>query len=769
MSDRPSPPSVKAAPSASATMPPTAASSQTAAPPRATAVPPTTFTASDEVHILDRLAVIYRYRHVAVAVFILTTAAMMIQGYSTVQIYQARAQILIEDERSTAVPGITSPENTYYEDPEPYYKTQYRILKGRDLTRRVVKRLHLERVPEFNGTAAPPSGPTVFVRNLEDRIKRLVKPAPPIPVEAPKPDESADESALVSEFLGRVEVIPITGSRLVDVTFTAMDPTFAATAINTLVDEYVEQNLQLKLQATQNMLDWLDKEVANQQLKVQESERSLASYRDKQNALSLDEKQNIVLARVNKLNDDVMMAKTKRAQKEVLFNQIKAINGGQASDTIPAVAQSSAVQTAKNRLIEAQRAKAQLQDRYMEKHPLMQKALSDLQEAQRQYDVEVGRAVQQIKNEYDTAVLEEQTMSRALDAAKSDAQDLSRKSVDYNVMEREANSNRQIYQSLLQRENELRVSSNSHANNVRVVDHAEVPKAPITPTGRRTWLVSLGIGLVLAIAVAYGLDYMNDTIKTPEDVTRRLKMHFLGLVPSVRGDKHPLLASARVPHDFGESFRALRTSLLSRFPGPGTKIIVVTSAQPLEGKTTTAANIAMALAYGGSRVLLIDADMRRPGLHRPLRLTNERGLSQVLVGQARVRDVIQRTVDPNLLAITAGHPPPNPSELLASERMKTLLTNLAHGPFDWIIIDTPPVLAVTDAVILAPLVAGVTFVIGAEMTRRRLAERAIETVAQTQPKFTAVVLNKVDFARNRYYYSRYYGHQYKNYYAEAAV
>ena len=142
----------------------------------------------------------------------------------------------------------------------------------------------------------------------------------------------------------------------------------------------------------------------------------------------------------------------------------------------------------------------------------------------------------------------------------------------------------------------------------------------------------------------------------------------------------------------------------------------------------------MALAYGGARVLLIDADMRRPGLHRPLRLTNERGLSQVLTGQARVRDVIQRTVDPNLLAITAGKTPPNPSELLASERMKTLLTNLAHGPFDWIIIDTPPVLAVTDAVILAPLCPASTFVIGAEMTRRRLAERAIETIMQARPE-----------------------------------
>ena len=131
-------------------------------------------------------------------------------------------------------------------------------------------------------------------------------------------------------------------------------------------------------------------------------------------------------------------------------------------------------------------------------------------------------------------------------------------------------------------------------------------------------------------------------------------------------------------------------------------------------------------------------------------------------------DVIQRTVDPNLLAITAGPPPHNPSELLTSERMKTLLTNLEHGPFDWIIIDTPPVLAVTDAVVLAPAVSGVTFVVGAEMTRRRLAERAVETINATQPKQMAIVLNRVDFARNKYYYSRCYGHQYKNYYAQAA-
>jgi len=446
---------------------------------------------------------------------------------------------------------------------------------------------------------------------------------------------------------------------------------------------------------------------------------------------------------------------------------VKSVSGTTSADAIPAIVSTVQVQALKGKMNELIREKSRLEERYGPKNPQVQANAAQIQDTQRQIDFETSKAVQTIKNDYETAVLQERTLSVNLEAAKADAQDLSRKSVGYNVMEREAKSNRLVYESLLQREKELRVSSNSRQNNVRIVDRAEVPKAPLAPTGRRTWMVSVMIGLVLALGVAFGLDYMNDTIKTPEDVNRRLKLPFLGLVPSVRGEKHPLLTSSHVPHDFGESFRALRTSLISKYPEPGTKLIVVTSAQPLEGKTTTAANIAMALAYGGARVLLIDADMRRPGLHRPLRLTNDRGLSQVLVGQARVRDVIQRTVDPNLLAITAGKTPPNPSELLASERMRTLLTNLSHGPFDWIIVDTPPVLAVTDAVILAPLVSGVTYVIGAEMTRRRLAERALDTIMSARPRYAAVVLNRVDFARNKYYYSRYYGHQYKSYYAEA--
>jgi len=730
------------------------------------------YTPDTDVHILDRIAVLYRYRRIAIAVFVLTSAAMMIQGYSSIQLFRAQGRLLIENERATAVPGLDAANEQFYEDPEPYFQTQYKILRGRDLTRRVIKKVKLDQIPEFNGTAKPPDTPLTLLTSARARVMALLWRQPEVVQEAPKADETPDESGLISAFVSRVGVEPVRGSRLVDITFDSLDPRFAALATNALMEEYVEQNLQSKLSASENMLEWLGKELANQQTKVEESERALAEYRDKQNAMSLDDKQNIVVSRLNALNDALTRAKMARVQKETQYTQIKPllVSGTSASpDSLPITIQSAQLQTLKGRMTELQQKKVQLSGRYGEKHPAILEVNAQITDTQRQLDLETQKALQSVKNDYDSALLEERTFAQNLEAAKADAQDLSKKSVGYNVMEREARSNRTIYESLLQREKELRVSSNSRSNNVRIVDSAEVPKSPLAPAGRRTWLMSFAIGLALAVGVAFGLDYMNDTIKTPEDVTRRLKLPFLGLVPSVRGDKHPVLASAHVPHDFGEAFRSLRTSLMSRFPAEGTKILVVTSAQPLEGKTTTACNIAMALAYGGARVLLVDADMRRPGMHRPLRLTNERGLSQVLIGQARVRDVIQRTVDPNLLAITAGRTPPNPSELLGSERMKTLLSNLSHGPFDWIVLDTPPVLAVTDAVILAPLVNGVVFVIGAEMTRRRLAERALETVMAAPPRSAAVVLNKVDFARNKYYYSRYYGHQYKNYYAEASV
>ncbi len=694
------------------------------------------------------------------AVAILVVAAMMYQTYTTVPLFRAQARIQIDEEQTTVQTDFKEPYLAY-SDPEPYFQTQYKILQGRDLALRAVRHLRLDNVPEFNGQGATPPLLTQMIGTIKAKITAPFRGGAGTPRVTPA--TAGPENQQADAFIGRIQVSPVRGSRLVDVYFVSADPQFAARAINVVAEEYVNQNLEFRLQNTDKTLQWLTQEVAKQQSVVQASERMLAEYRENQNALSLEDKQNLIVSRLNQVNDAASRARTTRIQKEALYNQVTAAKD---RESLTSIAANPFVQQLKAHIGELERERVRLSERYGEKYPDLQRVNGQIIDAQRQLDAEIDKNVQAIKADYQAAVDEEKQLANDLEGQKVQATDLNRKSIDYSVLQREAESNRQVYESLLQREKELRVVSNSRANNVRLLDRAEVPGAPFTPNTHRAWLMALLFGFGIGIAAAFAIDYLDDTVKTPEDVTWRLHLNFLGLVPKVHGERHPLL-SGPVPHDFGEAFRALRTALVASSGTDATRLVAITSTQPLEGKTTTAVNIALALAIGGARVLLIDADMRRPSLHKAMRLPNDRGLAELLSGKARMREVVQRCGDPNLLVIPAGHTPSNPSELLASDRMRAFLHQLTTGPFDWVIVDTPPVLAVTDAVVLAPLVHSVAFVVGAEMTRWRLAERAIETLQAGHPRSIAAILNRVDFDRNRYYYSRYYGHQYKSYYAEA--
>ncbi|MBM3777790.1 MAG: polysaccharide biosynthesis tyrosine autokinase [Acidimicrobiia bacterium] len=731
---------------------------------------------SRQVHLFDRLAVVLKYHKIVLIIFVLVVSGMMYQTYTTTPMYQASARLHIEEEYTADVANLR--ESYYAQDPDAYYNTQYRILQGRDLGRRAVKRLSLAAVPEFNGTGATPTklsqitgaikaallAPFTGGEDPGDEEAELA--LDPEPESAPGEDtapEDDDTSGLVDAFLARVDVEPVPSSRLVDVSFVSADPEFAARAANVLAEEYVAQNLDFRLQNTNKDLDFLEQEVARQQAKVQESERLLADYRETRDAVSLDDRQNIVVSRLNQLNDAVTLARTTRIQRETMYNQVA---NARDRESLTAIVQNPLIQNLRARLAELRRDKARLSERYGEMHPEILRVDSQIADTERQIDAEVDRTVDAIRNDYEAALAEERSLTRDLDQQKGAVEDLGRKSVDYSVLLRQAESDRQIYDSLLARLQELRVVGNSRANNVRLLDRARVPGGPFTPDTRRAWMMALMLGLGLGIGAAFAIDYLDDTVKTPEDITWRLKLNYLGLVPKVRGGRNPML-SGPVPHDFGEAFRALRTALVLSHAGQHAHIQVFTSAQPLEGKTTTAVNVALALAIGGSRVLLIDADMRRPSVHKQFNLTNDKGLSHLLSGQAKMRDVVRNSPDQNLLVITGGATPPNPSELLASDTMKRFLRQLETGPFAWIIIDTPPVLAVTDAVILAPSVAGVTFVLGAEMTRWRLAERAIDTLQAGRPRSVSAILNRVDTDSNRYYYSRYYGQHFRSYYADS--
>ena len=735
-----------------------------AQPARHGGVPKHLFPVDSDIHLLDRLNAIYKYRLLAISVFMLVMVGVLLRTYTTTPLYRATTTVLIEDERGASVAGFNAQTTNDYVDPEPYFNTQLRILQGRELAGRVVDRLHLETQPEFNGQGARQTGLATVLQTMRrqalETVRKITGGPQPEPTQAAKPSRDA----LVNAFLGSVSLDPIRGSRLVNVSFKSSDPQFAARAADALVEEYVQQNFELRTDTTRKSLQFLAEELAKQQEKVSESEKAMADYRQNNNALSLEDRQNTVVASLNQINDQYTKAKTERIQKETLYRQVEGLAPTSPQlESVSAIFANPAVSAIRTRLNELQRERTTLNERYGDKNPQVIANKNAIDDTTRQYQLALSAALATIKTEYETALSQERRLSAELDSQKGAAMDLNRKGVSYTVLEREAQSNRQIYDALLQRQKELQVVSNSGGNNVRLMDRAVVPGGPFTPNVQRNMMLGGLAGLLLAIALVLVVDYLDDTVKTPEDITRRLRLPFLGLVPAVKGEKHPLL-SQEVPHEFGEAFRALRTSLVFSSGTEGTRVIGLTSAQPLEGKTTTACNMAIALAYGGSRVLLIDADMRRPSVSRTLGIENEIGLSHLLTGQATARQAIQRTGVQNLWVMTAGVTPPNPSELLSSDRMKTLITNVQNGPFDWVLIDTPPVLAVTDAVIIAPWVSGMVFIIGSEMTQRRLAERAVETLLTSRPHVLGAVLNRVDIVRNKYYYSRYYGYKYKNYY-----
>lgn len=719
-------------------------------------------------HLLDRLSVVYRRRRIAAGLFLLIVLGVLLRTYTTVPLYRAHARLMleVEDDRTAAMAGaIDAVEPRSWQEPRVYYETQYRMLTGRELARRVIHRLDLARVAEFAGGGPRP---TALNRALAAVREKVMGPPAAAPAGVTSSSTAAPgyaDATLVDAVIARVKVEPVPNSQLVDVAFVSSDAALAVRAANTLAEEFVAQNLELRRQHMVASLDWLVQELATQQRKVEASERAMAQYREDQNALSLEGRQNIVVSRLNQLNDAVTRAKTNRLQRESLYQQVENLDANVSAEAIPAILQNPYIQAVKTRLAELQREQTTLLERYGEKYPDVLKVNANLQDVTRQLQTEVAKAIDAIRIEYEAARLEERTLSAALEDQKSAAIDLDRKNVGYTVLEREARSNRQVYETLLQREKELQVLAGSRGNNVWIIERAEqVPAVPFTPTPARDLVLAIVAGLALSLGLVFLLDYLDDTIKSPDDVTDKLMIPLLGFSPKVAGPGQPLLSRA-VPHEFGEAFRSLRTALLFSATEP-TRVVTVTSAQPLEGKTTTAVNLAAALAIGGARVLLIDADMRRPGVHAALGLENATGLSHVLTGQASFEAA---TVEPGqplagLSVLTAGVPPPNPSELLGSARMKALLADVKNGRFDWVIVDTPPVLAVTDAVVLAPLVDSVAFVIGSEMTPRPHAARALDTLVAHGARSVGAVLNRVDLDRNKYYYSRYYGYKNRNYY-----
>ena len=711
-----------------------------------------------EVHLLDYVKVLYKRRRVAVTAFLVILVGVIVYTFTATPIFEARTQILIEKENSNVVSFKEAIEQNQIAD--DYYQTQYKILQSRALARRTIDALKLWDHPQLN----PKSDGTVA--KIVRAPLSWFRSAPP--AEAPAAEETKTQSKVIDRFLYDLAISPVRNSRLVDVKFDSPDPEMSARVANGVARAYIEQSLEFKFLSSKEASDWLGQRLAEQRQHVESSEQALQRYREQTDAVSLEDRQNIVVQKLADLNAAVTRAKTERLQKEAAYNQVRGLSDRGALDTFPAILANTFIQQQKAEIAELQRQQAQLSEKLGPRHPDMLKLSNAIATAETKLQAEIAKVVQAVKNEYQASVIQEQNLASALEQQKRDALALNRKGIDYGVLQRDAATNRQIFDSLLQRAKETSVSSELKTSNIRIVDAAEIPRTAASPNILINMLIGVLGGAMFAVGLTFFFEYLDDRIKSPEEVEAHLGLPFIGLVPALfEQTAKELLMSDPVPPNFSEAFRAIRTNVLFSSADEGPKVLIVTSSAPGEGKTTVATNLAVALAQANQRVLIVDADMRKPRVHTVFQQTQEPGLSNVLVGNAKASEAVRSTKVPMLWTMPAGVIPPNPSELLGSKRFKDFVSTLSQH-FDCVIIDTPPVMAVTDSSVAAQVATGVLFVIGSDKTSRQVAQRSLAQLRSTTSLITGAILNRVDLVNHGYYYSQYYKKAYAEYYIRAA-
>jgi len=743
--------------------------------PRANVNPP----AREQHHLMDYARILYKRRWIALPVFLIFFVVGAVNALRQVPVYQGRTQVLIESDQPKVarLDQVFQSGNGFFDD--DFLQTQFRILQSRSLAKKTIDAMKLWDVPKL-GKGPDPKASISFTGLAWSAVRGTIglvkapfshEPAPEAVVEKAD-NETAKQSARIDEFLGGLTILPVRNSRLVEVRYASTDPIFAATAANALAKAYIEQNMEFKFSASKDAVDWLDQRLTEQKHALEVSEAALQAYKEKNGAVSVaDNASNIVVQRLSDLNTALTKAKTERINKEAFYNQLKAAQTSGGLDAFPTVLANDYVQKLRTDLADLQRQEAQLGERYGPRAEQMIKVRSAIESANAKLQVEQSKIVESVKNEYLAARAEESSLQSALETQKSEALSQNRKGIEYGVLQREVESNRQIYDSLMQRTKETGITSENRASNVRVVDTAEVPRTPISPNVQRDVTVSFGVSLIFALGIAFFFEQLDNRIRTPQELKAQLALPFLGMVPAVGRNKdaspNPLMSSTPIPANFSEAFKTIRTNVLFSSAEEGLRSIVVTSAGPGEGKSIVAANLAIALAQAGQRVLLVDADMRRPRVHEIFGNNQEPGLSNLLTGNAKSGETIRKSIVPGLWLMASGHIPPNPAELLGSRRYLDLMSSLdAH--FDWVVLDTPPVLVVADSSIVANNSSGVVFVVASDKTNRHAAREAVEQLEGSNAHIVGTILNRVDLVKHPYYYSAYYRKEYSKYYVSNA-
>jgi capsular exopolysaccharide synthesis family protein len=582
----------------------------------------------------------------------------------------------------------------------------------------------------------------------------------------------------ISEVVGSLEATPAKNARIVDISYNSPDPKKAAQIANAITREYIDYNFQAKYDATSRATVFLQKQLIDLKVKVEQSEEALINYARRHNILSVGEKQDVVMQTLSDLNTQLTEARAARMGKESVY---RTLAQSSSTDDFPQGLRTSLIQTLEEGLLKDEQELAKLATQLGPSMPQVKQLESRVREARAQLKRERQLAIENALKEYQTAQAREKLLSAAFDKQKLLANELNESSIQYNIIKREVETNKQLYDGLLQRMKEAGVAAGLKSSNIRVVDQAEIPVVPASPSMPKNLAIALMLGAMGGLGLAFFLNYLDNTVKTPEDVEDMTGLPSMGIIPSLASAKgrYGYLSSHSKKNGhsealatqgvelasltssgslIAEAYRGLRTNLLLSTPDNPPRIILVTSPKAAEGKTTTVCNTALSLAQIGKKVLIMDCDMRRPKIKHIFK-ENGNGLSEYLTGQVDFLEVVQESTIPNLSIAHAGTPPPNPGELMGSIRMKEAIL-AASQVFDYIIIDTPPLMSVTDPLIMAPMADGVILVIKGAKNPPEILKRAKKSLDLVHARILGVLCNNVDLHSSHY---NYYYHQYSEY------
>ena len=704
---------------------------------------------------------------IVVALTFLATGAALLWSKSRPRIYQASAMLEFDPNPVRPIGNQQDPTTSwmFYLDSQEMYQTQFTIVTSDTVMGQAVRNMSLQANPRFNGGNAPGT-------------------------------KLATESAIAA-LRGRVTVEPVKSSRLFYVRVEDTDPALAAQLAHAVAHAYCDHNLEKGVNESSDAALWLGGQVDHYNTELQASENELHEFKEKNElpSSSVEEVSKMIRLEMSTYDDALTHTRTKRKELEARESELSKVTMENV-DVIPAseLLASGFLQSLRTQYLAATKDRQELlANGKGENHPSVKAADERISQAKRALVDEVRNIQSAVQHDLAVIKHQENGDNTLYEDARKRAVDLNLKELEYHRLDRQRAQNEKMYNTLLERQKEADLARRMKVNNVNVVDEPTEPRSAIRPNT----LVNLGIGslvgLVLGIALAVLREQMDNSLKTPSDIESHLNLTFVGMLPALDEDApayggygkrrkksrrpvQPAGDPALYVHDrplsgVAEAARSLRTNLMFMNPDRPHRTLLVTSAAPSEGKTTVACSIAIALAQSGKRTCIIDCDLRRPRLHRIFGRSGDAGVTAVLVGDATIGDVAKPAlagpdgdVIPNLFTIPAGPPPPNPADLLHSERFKKFLGDLLEH-FDRVVIDSPPLAAVTDSAIVSTLVDGTIFVVRAFKTSRYLARQGLRALRDIDAPIIGAVLNAVDLTKGSYsyYYNQYYYYRREGY------